>query len=95
MSISGGELYGAIMGLPLVILVLLVAALVGKVTSQTKVHKEDLVFCAGFVPNEEVRSLDVCMNVFLAVNVLEDVQLWGKKGVAIWEYFAPYILFCP
>lgn len=70
MSIPGGELYGAVMGLALVILVLFVAALIGKVAGQTKVHEEDLVLCARFVPNEEVGCLDVCMHILLAVNVL-------------------------
>lgn len=75
MCIPGGELYGAIMGLALVILVLLVLALISIVAGQTEVHEEDLVLCAWFVANEEVGSLDVCMHVLLAVDVLQHVQL--------------------
>lgn len=80
MCIPGGELYSAVMGLALIILVLLVATLVGVVAGQTKVYKEDLVLCAWLVTNKEVGCLDVCMHVLFAVDVLQYVQLLGREN---------------
>lgn len=74
-GIPGGELDGAIMGFALVILILFVAAFIGIVPGQAKIHKEDLVLRALLVTNEEVGCLDVCMHILFAVNVLQHVQL--------------------
>ena len=75
MGIPRGELYGAIMGFPLIILVLLVATFIGIVAGQPKVHQEDLVLCARLMTNKKIGCLDVCMHIFFAMDVLQHIQL--------------------
>lgn len=75
MGIPRSELYGAIMCLPLVILVLLVLSIISITACQSKVYQKHLILCASLVSHQQVRCLYISMNVFFAVDVLQDIKL--------------------
>lgn len=75
MGIPGSELYGAVMCLPLVILVFLVLSIISITTCKSIVHQKHLILCDSFVSHQQVRCLYISMNVFFAMDVLQDVKL--------------------
>lgn len=72
------KFYGAIMGLPLIKLVFFVLPIVGIATGQAKVNEEYLVFSARLVSDQQVGCLDVSMDVLLAMDVFQHIQLEKK-----------------